>query len=1490
MNFRVIAREKGYKSRQSSSDIILHIRDQNDNSPEFSQDPYSVNLLENIGPGEIVATVSARDNDSNSFGTQGIRYTGISGPLADKLYLNPLSGDITLLEFPSPFDREKSEFHYFSVEARDLGGNGNRNTAELIIQVKDVNDNAPVFDQSSYEAYIMENSPRFISPLIVKAKDIDTNKNGLVRYRIIRGENFTIDPEDGRINPSGRLDFESLHSRFGSSRPINLTVRAYDKGIDAKHSDVNVTIFVMDENDHRPIFKRSLYQVTVPEDIKGGTNIIQVKATDGDGTSPNNKLAYRISSGAKDKFVIDADSGVISISQGANLDPDLTYPYKTINYHLEVKAIDGGLGRDKLTGSTNVNITVKDINNKAPRFVYESPSNSISVLENVNIGHFLTQIKASDLDQNAEIIFSIDASKCSAHDEFGNYVDYDENVFEIDSKSGDLRVKGKLDREMVSIFKICIVVKDIFAIKEDDGSNGQKDIMYLNIQIEDVNDNSPIFDKSHFSTTITENLPKLSQVIEVNAKDLDANRSITYSFNSLQSKREARELLKYLHIDQKTGLIIVKELIDAEKIQWFNFSILATDNGYPSKSSIALVSVNILDVNDNSPYFEKPTLQNLTVREDAPIGTVIAKILAKDDDVSTEFGKITYFLDSNSAIGKFRIDPETGELSISEELNREENDNFNLIIQAYDNYQFGFTTGDSRHAFIQIYIRISDVNDEIPMFQEVPEQCTLITEFHELSEDILTVRAYDMDDHNTLNGKLNFDIKSGNDLDLFRLESFQNFAKIYPNKPLKGHYGNYSLIVKVSDRGQPPNTNEASYNICVQDFNDNAPVFLHPPRNFTIRIPENLTIGSEVIHVEASDTDIGSNGAVRYRLRNDPLGNYESFSINSTSGVIKLRRSLDRERQKIYEIRVEAFDLGVPTSLQSDLDLKIFVCNINDHEPQFLVNEFHANFTEGKPPGKERVLLIDTVDRDDDDDYGSSSSSKGVCYFIVGGENKTLFDLHPTQHELIINKVLDREESQEHEIIIKATEECFNIPEEVDFFDSDDDTLLLVKIRVTDINDNPPKFDKKVFTGGIASDRDFGTTFMSISAHDMDINSKLTYSISGEIVHSKGSEGMKNIQKPEFTINPKSGEIMVNFDVQKGMKGYFKFNVEVRDEKNNEAGHIDVAKVLVYLLRPDQRVRFVIRSRPAEIRQRIREFRDMLHKVSGAVVNIDALLVHKDPDGILDQTKTDVFLHLVNPRDNIVLDVEKVLKLIDYKTEELDPVFKDFNVLYTDSVEPKFLYRKSSFASEQNVIFWLIGLLGIASLLLFLVICLCLKQKQKFRRRLRAATTSVGGIASSIHTDSSPISTKNKEAVPNTNLHASEGSNPIWLASMGYDNYTYEDEEECNKQQRQENSLDANVLNEEFESSTLRMAQKTVSPHYSETSSGLGSGSSGRLKNTLFGIASSGSTTSSTFRNRNLSIAALFPSQMPPVEKLNNPLVNFGVTTYDDDHIPRTEL
>ncbi|XP_063244010.1 cadherin-23 [Bacillus rossius redtenbacheri] len=1374
INFTLIARETVPQNpKYSLVPVTVHIRDMNDNFPEFTDPMYEVTVPENSRTGATVAWVQAHDEDSGDFGTRGIRYTNLGGSVSELLHLDPISGIITTKSKQPVFDRELLSRHYLTVEARDNLGFGNRNTAQLVINVEDVNDNAPQFLKSKYEARLIENKLEFEAPLQVEARDIDLNgtRNSRVRYSIVGGDqrgNFSVDPVTGALQPALPLDFEELAARGGGGsgaavRPVGLTVEARDHGDPSLASRVGVVVYVHDANDHAPQFEHASYRQSIREDTPGGTSVLQVRAWDGDGSAPNSAVVYRIQSGAQDKFVIDAELGVISVAAGANLDPDRTEP-RSFLYRLAVVALDGGVGSEQLQSYADVNISVVDVNNKPPVFV---DPGTVRIRENTQVGQHVHRVRAVDPDARPVLKYRLDAGSSEARSEEGTIVkvsDYDYvGAFELHAHTGDLRVMKQLDREKVETVRLGLVVEDVASVK---GKQVTKAI--LTIIVEDENDNNPKFRRPFYRRSVTENSKNGVTVINVVADDADKNRTIKYMLEG------SRTIMDLLYLDEETGEVVVASRIDHEVTPWLNFTVRATDSGVPPRASFVEVFVQVLDENDNNPYFVGD-VSNITVREDAPPGTEIALIEARDAD-SGDFGTITYLLDRMSSQGKFQIHPSTGVLNVSDVLNREEQSSYMLIIEAWDNYQFGYASGESRNAFKQIGVNIVDVNDETPVFEPILG-CITITEFHELREAVTTIKATDLDDPNTPNGRIVFSIVSGDDLDLFRVENLDySSARIAAVRPLKGLYGNYTLVVRAQDLGTPPNAATAEVRICVTDFNDNAPRFASPPHNTTIRIPENATIGSTVIQVHATDNDIGPNGAVRYRLRQDLMGNWKTFSIEERTGIVTLRQRLDRAKQKIYEIRVEAYDLGIPTPLSTDLDLTVYIRNVDDYEPQFLVDKMVVNFTEHVPPGVEKRKLVDTVDRDEVDYLDDPPPP--VCYFIVGGDGENIFTVEAFRHEITVVQELDREVQGTYELLVKATEDCIHSPTLQDTYDPADSTVLRVLVNVEDINDNPPLFVKKVFTGGVTTEADFGAEFMHIKAVDVDEgeNAVVTYYQVGDI-QMTSPEGLENVHMPAFLVDRESGAVQLNFDPQKGMKGYFDFMVLA----NDSAGLEDLARVFIYLLREDQRVKFVLRQHPPEVRERIDVFREVLGNVTGAIVNVDEFKVHENDDASVDKTKTDLYLHFVSQRDHSIMEVSDVLWLIDQNIERLDRLFKDFNVLDTQPAEAQLLKGDS----EVMMLTWLAGSTLFLGLLLVLVTSICLSQRLRFQRQLKAATVAAFG---SNESDLNHVTGR----VPNTNKHSVEGSNPIWL--QAYENEWYKEEEDSTSQASERDSLDENAV------------------------------------------------------------------------------------------------
>ncbi|CAL1677979.1 unnamed protein product [Lasius platythorax] len=1374
VNFTLVAKEiSPISPKYSAVPVTVFIKDQNDNYPEFTENVYEVSIPENCAKGTTVAWVQALDEDSGNFGTHGIRYTTLGGSIAHVLAMDPLTGVITV-KHPGPsFDRELVARHYLTVEARDDLGKGNRNAAQLIVNVDDVNDNAPIFLQNKYEAVLLENENHFESPLIVEASDNDLNgtQNSEITYALVSSEfsrNFTIDPKRGVVTPIHPLDYEALPINQGHKekiiRQLKLTVRARDAGTPSLTSDVPLIIYLKDVNDNGPVFERSLYKRNIAEDLPGGTSVVQVKAWDKDLSSPNNKLVYRIQSGAEDKFVISPETGVIRVAPGSNLDPDLTSP-KTTTYNLNVIAIDSGTEIQR-TAEVLVNITILDVNNKPPVFI---DPGTVTIRENTQVGAYVHRIMAQDPDVAPILRYRVDPNSSEARNEEGTLIKIQEYDYlaalELNALDGLLRIVRLLDRERVETIRLGLVVEDLAAVRGLQTASAM-----LNIIIEDENDNNPKFRRPFYRRSVTENSKNGVNIANIVADDADKNRSITYS---LQGPKEITELV---HLDPETGEMVVANKIDREMYSWLNLTVKATDSGIPPRSSLTEVYVQVLDENDNNPYFVS-NVSSVTVMENSKIGTEITVIQATDSD-SGDYGKITYLLDRISSQGTFAIHPETGSLTVADVLDWETKHSYVLVIEAWDNYQFGYTAGESRNAFKQIQVIVIDVNDNAPKM-DIPQDCISISEFHDIRDLVYVIKAKDADDPTTPNGRVIIRITSGNEQGLFILEQTDYWtAKIKAARPLRGKFGNYTLNVEVRDLGTPSNKDNEILEICVTDYNDNPPLFVSPQHNTTIRVPENITVGSSIIQIEAKDADTGLNGDVHYRLKQDLAGHWRTFHIDEKSGIIFLKSPLDRETQKLYEIRVEAYDLGTPTPLSSDLDLIIYVRNINDFEPQFLVNVFNINFTEEQPPGSEMVLLPETIDRDEVDDLDDPPTQ--VCYFIVYGNEDGLFVLDIYKHELSTAKMLDREQQEEHILLVKATEDCETVPDNEMKFDETDDTLLQVVIKVDDINDNAPQFINKVFTGGVTTEADFGTQFMHIKAIDLDAgdNAVLSYYQVGKI-HMTLTEGFENMQLQPFLVNKDTGAVSLNFDPQREMKGYFDFMILV----NDTYGLQDTARVFIYLLREDQRVRFVLRQHPPEVRSRIEAFREILGNVTSAIINVDEYKVHENQDGSVDRTKTDLYLHLVNRRDNSILEVSEVLELVDRNIEKLDNLFKEFNVLDTQPAKSQPIVQYEQAATT----FWLLTLTLFLGALLILCVALCLSQRASFRRQLKAANASPFGTS-----DSEFL--RNPGRVPNTNKHSMEGSNPIWMHA--YENEWFKNDESFSHTSERD-SLDENALNNE---------------------------------------------------------------------------------------------
>ena len=370
-------------------------------------------------------------------------------------------------------------------------------------QIGDVNDNAPKFAKSAYSFQVREESGPGVLVLTVTATDVDTklapgqksityslDKRGL-RY-------FVIDAKTGKITTSTtRIDREKYPIYF-------FTVQAYD-GKNTGMADVKVEI--LDINDNAPEFPNKPYIGYVKEREPVGTSVVVVQAIDKDDPSANGntELTYSLDNNADGRFAIKPENGLISTLKIFDRE---TTPNTFV---VVVKATDKG--NPKLSGTTEVKINVLDINDHDP--VITTTEYYAKVPEDAKPGYLVKTISVTDKDEgpNAEFEFVIvDGS--------------DPNRFYIDPFNGSVHVSGLLDFETQKSYLLNITVRDRGLPERT-----AKERAYIFINIEDTNDNAPEFVPKEYNVTVSEDVPKGTEVQIVTARDADSSTNSVLTFS-----------------------------------------------------------------------------------------------------------------------------------------------------------------------------------------------------------------------------------------------------------------------------------------------------------------------------------------------------------------------------------------------------------------------------------------------------------------------------------------------------------------------------------------------------------------------------------------------------------------------------------------------------------------------------------------------------------------------------------------------------------------------------------------------------------------------------------------------------------------------------------------------------------------------------------------------------------------------------------------------
>ncbi|XP_055018856.1 cadherin-23 [Boleophthalmus pectinirostris] len=1322
-NITVTARDLGTPSRNSSVVVGVLVLDINDNDPVILNLPYNTSVSEGAPVHYSVARVRATDADSGRNAL--LTYNITAGNVDGAFYINDTTG---VVHVNRPLDRERVAEYRLTITVKDNPENpriARRDSDTMVITILDENDNRPLFTRTSYRAEITENSAPGSTVTVlngpVLAEDKDINQNAVVKYNLTgaRVDLFTVNPDTGVIlvRVGANLDREA----FLEPR-VELFIVAEDIG--GLNSSVPLSVTILDQNDNPPVFNPSSFSVRLPENSPTGVVVTQLSATDAD-SGANGWLSYRLESGAQDRFVVDSISGAVLVGN-STLDRE-----ERGSYRLVVMATDRGT--PPLTGTATLTVLLDDVNDSRPRFI--EPITIINVNESTPPGVVVATLTAEDPDLHPRLEYYI--ISVEAKDDGNNPVGGLQDSFGIDLHTGAVFVRNPLNRELVATFEIIVSVHDNASEVID--KSGSVPNARLTVNVLDVNDNAPRFRPfgvTNFTEKILEGAQPGTTLLSVSAVDPDKGPNGQVIYQLLHLPRGDYVRLE----DPSTGKIVANQTVDYEQIHWLNFTIRAQDHGSPPRIAELPVYLSIVDVNDNNPIFLQPAYHE-PVFENVNLGATVVRVQATDAD-SGLFAVLEYSLVDGE--GKFGIRPTTGEIYILSPLDRETKDHYTLTAVARDNP--GGSPNNRRENSVQVLITVLDINDYQPRFSERVYN-TSVFENEPSWTSIITIKATDLDEGD--NGAILYTMLGAN-TDAFALDP--NTGLIRSRRMLLSSE-HFNLTVVATDQGRPPLWGTATLIITVIDVNDNRPVFVRPANGTIIHISEEQPPGLPVYEVHATDADEGVNGEVRYAFLQTGAGNrdWENFHIDAMTGVITTTVKLDREKQALLSLIIVARDMGQPVPYETTQPLQVALLDIDDNEPVFLKPPGGGapyqtlKVPEHSPPGTIVGQVTSAVDADE-------GSNAIVYYFSHLGKNTDGNFALSLDGELRLTRDLDREETPVFSIIVKASSNKSwtpprgaraSRPRSLD--PARDPSLLEVRIVLEDINDQTPRFTKAEYTAGVATNAKVGSELIKVVAIDNDIgnNSIVHYHIVTTQyfqTQNNGSEIVGNV----FTIGLTDG-IIRTYDLFGAYKpGYFQMEVLACDID----GRCTTSNVNIYILRDDQRLKIVFNEIPDIVRENQEEFLNLLSNITGAIVNLDDIQFHVDKKDRVNYGQTDMLIHVVNNETNTILDVERVIQMIDENKEQLRNLFRKYSVV---DVQPAVSDKlPDDLSTLQLVIIILAVLLCLAGILF---ITMNWHYRRVHERKLKAVVAGSSGNPGLMDILD----------MPNTNKYSFEGANPVWM-------------------------------------------------------------------------------------------------------------------------------
>uniref|UniRef100_A0A182QTF4 Fat-like cadherin-related tumor suppressor homolog n=1 Tax=Anopheles farauti TaxID=69004 RepID=A0A182QTF4_9DIPT len=815
------------------TEIMLHVQDENDNTPIFESNPYSFALAENIEKGSSIMKLTARDADSGSNGDIRYALSPDVGDIVNIFDVDAYTGWITTLV---PLDKEKREDYKFQVLATDNGQPKHTTRSTVIIKLKDYNDCPPVFRESHYKASVSEDALPGTVVLQIATTDKDEDLKSAVEYYIISGDSlsqFQI-KNSGEVFVVKSLDRESI-----SEYELKVIVT------DGKYTaTANISITVLDANDNPPYCLKYRYREQLSEGARLGTYVVQVLANDMDEPA-NSRLRFYLTGNGAEDFNLDKDSGHLKTARKLDRETQSRY---SLMAHVQDRDHPGW------ECSSQIELTLTDLNDNPPEFSMNPYS--VTLPEDAEVGTLVTKIHATDADIgiNRKIKYA--------------FLDSYRDHFRIAPESGIVTLAKPLDRELKALYNLSVSAIDL-------GQPALTNAATLIINVQDINDNPPEFTSKHYFASVPEINTIGSEILKVLAtsKDTGINAEIMYSIIGGNEHRK-------FTINNKTGILSLADTLDYERARDYFLTIQAVDGGTPPLSNLATVNISVTDSNDNHPQFTQNSY-NARIREDAQRGDRILQVRANDLD-SEENGRVSYTIERGDRMEQFAIEEDTGYIAVAGTLDRESISNYVLEVQARDHGVPTLT------AYVLVNVEISDANDNPPMFTQ-QNYTTVVQEDKPIGHTLLKFEVTDADTAPNA-APYTFDFKSGNEAGAFRLEQDGILrTAVRFNSKIRD---TYRLQVRVFDNGSPPLYSDTWVLVKVIEESQYPPVIT--PLDISINSFLDEYPGGVIGKVYATDQDqydtltygLAPTAGVLYPTTN-------LFNISKNDGVIYAYPQLD---------------------------------------------------------------------------------------------------------------------------------------------------------------------------------------------------------------------------------------------------------------------------------------------------------------------------------------------------------------------------------------------------------------------------------------------------------------------------------------------------------------------------------------------------------------------------------------------------------------------